>query len=360
MKKTFIVILMVCLISILDSPLQAMFPKPEYAPALVIREIGRTELSEGHIQELQVKILRGKLKGKEYPAQNRVWAEQGYNVMADTGRKVIVQIKNGESGLLIYVSGKYRAPYTFAAVILFILVFAYVSGKEFFRGILSVSINVLLILFALLPMIRAGYPPVATTLFLCAIGIAISVRLILGGGEKFISASLGAFAGVVAAAIMTSFFSEYMDIAGLFSEGSRLLYTASHRLAGWGVTDLPGLDSAGIMVAALGSVVDVSVSIASACFSVAEEVDSRMSIWQSGLAVGRDIIATMLNSLVLVFFSAALPLMLVFQAADIPFIVAGNYDMLVILITGAVIASSGLVISVPATAAVSAWRGYRR
>lgn len=359
MRSRILSIILAFAALIVISPSPAWAYQDGYATALVIEETGRRKLTEGYIHELKVRILNGSLKGEIFPAVNRTWAEPGYNVNTPEGSRVIVQIRGGFETPQVHVTARYRAPYALAAVLIFLLVYIYVSGKKSLSGILSIILNIVIVLFVIMPLIRRGYPPVLTTLLASSAGIMLSVWLILGRGKRFIWASGGAIAGVASAAVLTEYFAEYMDLAGLFSDGSRLILSASERLAGWGIADIPSLLTAGIMVAALGSVVDVSVSIASACFSIYEEVGYRKNIWESGISVGRDIIATMLNSLILVFLSTAMPLMIILNALEIPFIVSVNSDMIVMLVTGAFIASSALIISVPATAAVSAIWGSR-
>lgn len=325
----------------------------EYARARVLEVVSETRADDVWQQSLLVKVLRGSYRGTVIRAGNRTWGG-AYGFRAAAGDTLIVSIDTRSAIPSAQVAARHRSPYALLALGLFILVFMLVSGVKSAGALSCVGINAGLVVFLLIPLLIRGWAPLPAALAVCILGIAFSVRVILGGGPRFLASSAGAACGVLFAAALTVFFSRAANLTGLFAGGSsRLLSAAARHLPGWALSDMNGLLAAGFMVAALGAVVDVSVTITSACSSFSSEGAGRNRLWRSGLQVGRDITATMLNSLILVFLSLSFPVIGLFSVMDIPFVMAFNFEFFVVMAAGALITSSAMVAAVPASAFIS-------
>jgi uncharacterized membrane protein len=115
-----------------------------------------------------------------------------------------------------------------------------------------------------------------------------------------------------------------------------------------------GLLAAGMLIGALGVIMDVGISVASAVQEVAK-TNSKLtgsSLYRSGMNVGRDIMGTMTNTLVLAYAGGALPLLLL--TAQIPWVKLVNLDLVATEIASAISGSLGLVCTIPLTALASA------
>jgi uncharacterized membrane protein len=115
-----------------------------------------------------------------------------------------------------------------------------------------------------------------------------------------------------------------------------------------------GLLAAGMLIGALGVIMDVGVSIASAVAEVArtgEKLDAA-ALYQSGMNVGRDIMGTMTNTLILAYTGSALPLLLL--ASQVPSVKLLNLDLVATEIASAISGSLGLVCTIPLTAFAAA------
>jgi uncharacterized membrane protein len=116
-----------------------------------------------------------------------------------------------------------------------------------------------------------------------------------------------------------------------------------------------GLLAAGMLIGALGVIMDVAVSIASAAWEVAEtdKTLSRSELYRRGMNVGRDIMGTMTNTLILAYAGSALPLLLLM--AQVPSVKLINLDLVATEIASALTGSLGLVCTIPLTAFASAY-----
>ncbi|MFH1414687.1 MAG: YibE/F family protein [Elusimicrobiota bacterium] len=253
------------------------------------------------------------------------------------------------------VMGYYRSPYILAGAGVFLLCFFLIAGIKRTGAVFTMLLNIAVVLL-LIQAMKRGYPPLLAAFVLAGTGVAVTMAVILRSGRKLAASLLGAAVGILSAGLLTSVFMKMMHISGMFSMDARMLLTASRHLSGWDLWDLRGLVAAGVIVASMGAVIDISVSVVSALWQVScsAGMATFSALWKSGMRVGRDIIATMINSLILVFLGVSLPMIAVFEAAGIPFIRAVNYEFFSILILSAIVSTVSLVVTVPATCAVSA------
>lgn len=315
------------------------------------------DIPEGYagIQPVRVKITGGKFKGLVLDVENYLWEEEGYNTQVKTGSTVILKVVERKgSPPETHIMGYYRSPWLYFCGLIFVLLFLSIAGVKKVGVLGTIVLNIAVVL-ALVQVLKRGYPPVLATLIFGGAGIALTVAVILGGGKKFTASVLGALAGLICAGVVTTAFIDLMHLSGMFLCDSRMLLVASRHLKGWNLWDLKGLVSAGVMIACLGAVVDIAVSIVSSCWQISTSVEriSASSLWASSMEVGRDITATMINSLMLIFLGVSLPVIAVFEVLGIPFIKVINFEFFSVLILSALAANISLVITVPVSAFVS-------
>ena len=329
------------------------YPNVRYSKARVIEVVREVEKGERGAEGVIVQFLSGEFKGIRAEVKNIIWEEEGYNVRVEPGKKVTVRSEERPGARTqFYISGRWRSPWIFAAAAVFGFLFLFTAGIRRWPALAALMLNVGAVFYLVIPLLQAGYPPFLTVLVVQGITGGITLRLVLGGGKKFIAAFLGAVAGVAAGGVLALEFVKIMNLTGFFFPGARMLQAASRYMAAWNITDFSGLFAAGIMIASMGAVADIAVSVSSGCWEVALKFDfvEAGSICKSGINIGRDIIATMLNSLVLAFTALALPLISVMYILDIPLIMAINFEFFISIAASALIASIALVLTVPATA----------
>lgn len=355
-KTLLLTLALVVITSVLS--IAVIAPTMEYVKGRVIEIHSEVDPGQQAIQLLTVEILTGKYKGIKAKIDNFLWEEEGYNTRIKAGMPLTLKITDREGEPpFIQIMGYYRSPYIYLAGLLFVLIFIVIMGFKKITALISIVLNVTLVILVLLPLLKAGYPPVAVTLITGSVMASLTIALVIGFGRKFIAAIIGVVAGLVLAGLLTSTFIDLMHLSGMFAGDSRMLLIAYRHIEGWRLHDLRGLLSAGVMIACLGAVIDVSVTVVSACYNISKKMTEIKPslLWSSGMQVGRDVIATMLNSLMMIFVSISLPMVAVFNVLEIPFLKVINFEFFTVMIVSAIVASTALIVTVPATAAASSW-----
>ena len=123
-----------------------------------------------------------------------------------------------------------------------------------------------------------------------------------------------------------------------------------------GKLQISGLFVSGILIASLGAVMDVAMSISSACWELRtlNPDISRGQLFRSGMNIGRDAMGTMANTLILAFAGSSLNVLLLFQIYDYPMMQLFNADTIAAEAIRGLAGSIGILLCVPLVAALSA------
>ena len=304
-------------------------------------------------QTLTVEIRSGRYKGRTL--------ENVYNYVGPVSS---VPVKAGDGVALIvstYQDGSLRAsvyeydriPALVIVLLLFFLVTALVGGKTGVKSLVSLALTVLVLFTVLIPLLLRGFPTLPTV-FVAAAFIAVVTFVILGGlHRKSVCAMLGAVAGTAIAL------------------GFGLLAQAMARVNGLRIADveallqlrqtgtpigLKGLLVGGVVISALGAVMDVAMSISSALEEVhaADPERGVRELFRSGMNIGRDMVGTMTNTLILAFLGAGFTLIIYLYSLGLqPFQLYPSAYVAIELISG-VASSVGMLLAIPLTAIISA------
>ena len=237
-----------------------------------------------------------------------------------------------------------------------------VAGMKGVRAILTLFVTALTVLYVLVPLTLSGYNPIAVALLIAAFLTLATFLLITGFSFKVISGVLGTLGGLAAVGILSVISQHAMALTGLAQEfgflelGIALWRTpASHH---WNFT---GILSAGIILGAVGAMMDVSMSISSSVHEV-KQVNPNITVRQAiraGLNVGRDIMGTMADTLIFAYLGAHMMTMLLpridFPEVGVlyPFLRLVNDEATAVAIIQAVVGTIGLVLTVPIAASVA-------
>lgn len=223
---------------------------------------------------------------------------------------------------------------------------------------LVLSLAVLLVF--LLPALVEGSSPVLVAVVGAALIAYLALYLAHGFGAMTTVALLGTLASLVLVVVLSAVVVGLADLTGLVSEEASFIRVGSSGL------DFRGLVLAGIVIGALGAVDDMTVTQASAVWEIhgANPALGRRELYRSGLRIGRDHVASTVNTLVLAYAGASLPLLLLFVGSEQSLGTVANSEVVATEIIRTLVGSIGLVASVPLTtwlaAAVVAGRDRRR
>jgi uncharacterized membrane protein len=226
------------------------------------------------------------------------------------------------------------------------------GGKKGVASLLGLVFTVVCIWFFLIPLIRRGFPAIPAAIMLVAITTTVSMLLLNGYSAKTLCAILGCVGGVLVAGVTAAIAGMLTPITGFnMPEAEDIVLRAGDQ-----GLKLSGLLVSGILISALGAVMDTSMSITSAVFELHDINPSvgRKKLLQSGINIGRDAMGTMSNTLILAFAGASLNTLLLFRVFDYPYLQIFNSDMMAIEVIQGLSGSIGIVLTVPLVAALSA------
>jgi uncharacterized membrane protein len=308
-------------------------------------------------QELKIEILSGAHKGEILQLTNYLSALA--NVDAHTGDRIIVRIDTNEKGNLYATMYNYdRGIVLGVFILIFMLLLVAIGGKKGAKALLGLIFTLVSIWFILMPMMMRGFNPILITSLIAVVTTTVSLLLLDGFTQKAFAAILGCAAGVAAAGLITALFGQVTPFNGFnMSEAESLILHVTDK-----GMKISGLLVSGVIIAALGAVMDVAMSIAS---SVNElyTLNSNISVGKlfiSGMNIGRDAMGTMANTLILAFVGSSLNMLILTRAYDIPFIQLINSNYIGIEIIQGVAGSIGIILTVPFVAFISSWFMIRK
>lgn len=300
-----------------------------------------------------LKVLDGELKGTikkaVFGGENDMPVEMQYYV----GQKVFIGIASeGYEGSSEYIS-IYDTDNTLYITILFILMVSAVVAIGRLKGLfslLALGVSILLFFMVLIPATLRGYSPLPIAVSLSIISILVTLPLIAGLKKKTLAAILGASGGVILASLLAMIFGSLMHLSGLVTNDMlTVFYAADVNI------DLRGLALSGMVIAALGAVMDICISISSSAAEIynANPTLSEKEAFSSVLTIGTDILGSMVNTLVLAYVGSSMSLILLIAMKlkpGMPFTLVLNYNPVLGEIIKSVIGSLGMFLSIPLTA----------
>lgn len=326
----------------------------EKALVLSVQEDIDDSLEGFDVQFVKVKILTGKYKGEIFDIENTQSGNVVFDFPVKENDKVIVFMEEYEDGTVTaHISDYARDTYIYYLGFLFILILLLIGKFRGFKTIITLLITMILIFKVLLPLILKGYNPIPITVLISTITTIISMFLIAGINKKSIASILGTLSGVIIAGALAFFVGTKVKLTGLSSEEANLLLFIPQNID----FNFKDLLFSGILLGALGAVMDVSMSIASSIDEINKVNNnlSRKDLFLSGMNVGKDIMGTMSNTLILAYTGSSIPLILIFMAYDTSFIRIMNLDIVATEIIRSLSGSIGLILTIPITAAISAF-----
>jgi uncharacterized membrane protein len=250
----------------------------------------------------------------------------------------------------VFVEFERKAPLYLLALIFAVLVVGFARR----RGALSLvglAVALLLVVEFVLPAIVDGKPPLLVALVGALAVMFATIPLTHGVGVKSAAAMLGTAGSLILIALLAVLFVEIAHITGLASEEATLLRSGTG-----GDLSPSGLVLAGIVIGALGVLDDVTVSQASTVMALrrANPAQRARELYSGAIAVGRDHLGAAVNTLVLAYVGAALPVLLIFTTQGTGFLAAINRETVAGEIVATLVGSIGLIAALPITTGLSA------
>jgi uncharacterized membrane protein len=302
-------------------------------------------------QTVIVRMTTGVKKGQKLT----VTSSAGYlfGAACVKGMKVIIMQSVAGDSVVASVYSQDRGGVLLAFAALYLLTLCAVGGKKGVRGAAGLAFTFASILWVYLPLIYRGYSPFWTAVGICVTTTFVTLYFIGGLTKKTLAATLGTVSGVVIAGCAATAFSAASGITGWNVSDIESLLTL------WETNGVQvgGLLFSGLLISSLGAVMDVAMSISSAMqeLCVQNSSISRTELMRAGMRVGRDMMGTDANTLILAFAGSSVSMLLLDYAYNLPLLQILNSNNIGIAIMQGLSGSFGIVICAPATVLLAGW-----
>lgn len=302
-------------------------------------------------QELEIRILSGDHKDEIMTVTNYMSAL--FNVDVDRGDRIIVRIMTDEDGSYYASVFNYdRGIVLGVFLLIFFALLAVLGGKKGIGALAGLLLTLGCIWFILIPCLIRGVPAVPVTIGVSAVAAAAGLIFLNGYSKKTLCAVCGCVGGVLAAGIAAAAVGTLSPMNGFnMQEAENLILYGTDR-----GLKISGLLVCGVLISALGAVMDVALGIASSVWEMRKQNPdaSAKSLFRSGMQIGRDAMGTMANTLILAFAGSSLNMLILVQTYDIPFLQLINTDSIALEVVQSVAGSMGILLTVPLVAFISA------
>ncbi len=369
MKKLFLfVVFFYSLFAIVNTPVLAQTPSPEFVPpkqeyykAEVVKIIksGTRDIQnyKNFFQFVDVKILEGKEKGKIVSLENSGSIKTAEQKSLEKGDKIVVLKVTNQGNISYSVWDKYRLNYIYFVIIGFFAIILLFSGIKGLGSILGMIISFTVLLGFIVPQILKGHDPLLISVIGSIVIMLTTIFLAHGVSKKTGSAVLSTLISLTITGILGFLFVKGFHLTGLGDENNVFLQIGNLQI------NSQGLLLGGIIIGALGVLDDVTTAQSAAIFEL-HKLDKKLSItdlFSKGYNIGREHIASVVNTLILAYAGASLGLfvMFVFNPTNTPVWVMLNTDMIAEEIVRAVAGSTGLILAVPITTIIASYIAKR-
>ena len=320
----------------------------EPAPGMPGRELGN--------QKIKVRLNSGAQKGQEIEFDNNL--STTHNIRVKKGQSMIVKADCPKDITPFYTLYNYdRTPGLLAVAAIFVTLMLAVGKFKGLRSVLGLAISLFFIFAFLLPATYHGYSPVWMSILTGIIISGFSLLLLNGFSKKTLTAVAATVAGIAVSALFFFMISAFLHLAGYdISEAEELIVVSQNT-----GLQIGQVLFAGVLIASLGAVMDTTISIAASLYEM-KEVQPNLTpqaLFKSGMAVGRDMIGAMSQTLILAFVGSSLATLLALISYGTQFdqFLSSNY--LAIEVVHGITGSIAVILAVPITAALCVFLGSR-
>lgn len=303
-------------------------------------------------QLLLVTVRSGDYKGQQMQVYNYVGPLYGGPLkVGDRATVLISAYSDGTVNATVYEFDRLLP--LCIVLVLFIAAAVAVGGRTGVKSLVALAVTLVCLFGVLLPSLMKGANTLLMTFIVCAYVAVVSLTIVGGVRKKTVCAMLGAVAGTALALLFGLLAQGLTRIDGLRIDDVEPLLQL--RQTGTPI-GLRGLLVGGIVISALGAVMDVTMGIASSLSEVhaANPELSRRELFRSGMNIGRDMVGTMTNTLILAFLGSGFTLILYLYSLGLsPRQLLSSAYVSLEVVSG-VASSVGVILSIPLTALITA------
>lgn len=302
------------------------------------------------IQKVTAVVTGGAHRGKSCELDN----PNSYHIGAygGVGTRVVALVRLTQEGTLVgTVYNHDRTPMVLLLLGLFALVTVLVGGKKGFATLYALAFTFLCVICMYIPLLYVGCNGIVAAILTSVTILTASIYILNGWSAKSLCAIIGTTLGVALSGVLAMIIGRSFHLSGYnMDEVESLVYIAnSSRLK------IGDILYAGVLISSLGAVMDVSVSIVAAMDEVRQHAHdlNRKELFASGMRVGKDMIGTMSNTLILAYTGSATGIMLNAYANDMAYLRLMSYNPVIIEILCGLCGTIGVILTVPLQALIT-------
>lgn len=316
-------------------------------------QLGLNDVHEEKTIYFKAKVLNGNQKGEIVEA-----AQQINDIYAGNHEEVKVKDKI----LLMEVDYFENADYLMTEFVrsdsiaifciifmLFLLIFGHKKG---INTIISLVFTCLAIFLVFIPAVLSGHNIYLWSTITCLFIIVMTLLLINNLSKKTLCAMMSCIVGVTITALLTVIMTKIMHLTGLVDEQSYYIQLMDTE----NPFDLKAIIFGGIIIGAVGAIMDVAVELSASLLEVyekARDTDKTVkSLWSSGVNIGRDMMGTMSNTLVMAYIGNSLSTILLLLSYSGSLIELFNREMIIVELLQILVGSFGLLLTIPFTSLI--------
>ena len=302
-------------------------------------------------QVVSLELLSGDYRGNTVEAGSS--SSYLYGAHCEPGMRVIAEVNESDDSLYVTVYSYDRTWMLYAIVLLFLITLCVIGGKQGFHSAVALVFTFVCIVFLFLPMIYRGISPIFAAIVVAVLTTFVTMYLIGGISSKSVTSMIGTVAGVGISGILAVLFGRLTQISGYnVAEIEQLEYVGQ-------MTDVKigELLYAGILISTLGAVMDVAMSVASTINEIHYRNPdlSRKELFTSGIRVGKDMMGTMSNTLILAFTGSSINTLVFMYVYNYTAVQITNMYSIGIEVIQGIASTMGVILTVPLVSAICAW-----
>ncbi|MEG6520714.1 YibE/F family protein [Desulfotomaculum sp. 1211_IL3151] len=241
--------------------------------------------------------------------------------------------------------------YRFDKIVILGLIFAglvlLIGRWKGINTLLSLTFTFLFVFFVFVPSVMNGYNTYISAVITCLYTITMTLVLINGASKKTLATMIGCISGTIIAAVTTTIMSRILHLTGFVDEHSIYLTMLNPDKP----IELTAIIFAAIIIGAMGAIMDVAMDISSALFELCEHAPNItfQKLFKSGMSIGRDIMGTMANTLVLAYIGSSLTTIMLLLTYSDSLLHLLNREIIIVELLQALIGSSAIILTIPLT-----------
>ena len=313
-----------------------------------IREIVEAEVAGGRpvalVQLPGGRVIRAELPGDDPYAPLEL-------PPFEVGQRVELYYSNGPDGQRQFVVTDWvRRPSLIWLVALFLAVSVAVARLKGLRAFLATGTGLVIVVSFIVPRILAGWSPILVSILGIGGILIFAIYFVHGLNWSTTAALVGTFLAILITMGLGVVFTELSHLTGFGSEEALMIN------AGASQVNLKGLLLAGLLVGALGALTDITIVQASVVRELAHANPdfSARELYRRGMNVGLDHVGSLVNTLVMAYTGAALPLLVLLTLSDFSLARVLNLELVTSEIIQILVGSIGLILGVPITTYIAA------